>query len=91
MNKPSISLMPLQRGGDGSITAFHWVFNYHGAEAQFWVLPTELPRPYGISDSELARLELHRFLHALEVAVDSVDGHHHRSSVGERMTGVVGK
>jgi hypothetical protein len=91
MNTPSISLMPLQRSGDGRVTAFHWVLNYHGAEAQFWVLPTELPRPHGIGDSELALLELQRFLDALEVAVDSADGHRHRPSLGERVTGGVGK
>jgi hypothetical protein len=91
MNKPSISLMPLQRSGDGRITALHWVLNYRGAEAQFWVLPTELPRPHGIGDSELARLELQRFFDALEVAVDSDDGHRHRPSLRKRVTGVVGK
>jgi hypothetical protein len=91
MNKPSISLMPLQRSGDGSITAFHWVLNYHGAEAQFWVLPTELPRPHEISDSELARLELQRLFYALEVAVDFDDGHRHQPLLRERVTGVVGK
>jgi hypothetical protein len=90
MNKPSISLMPLQRSGNGSIAAFHWVLNYHGAEAQFWVLPAELPRPHGIGDSELARLELQRFLDALAAAVDSEDGHRHRPSLGQRV-GVAGK
>ena len=91
MNKPSISLMPLQRSGDGRITAFHWVLDYRGAEAQFWVLPTELPRPHGVSDSELARLELQGFFDALKVAADSDDGHRHRPSLGERVNGVVGK
>jgi hypothetical protein len=86
MNKPSISLMPLQRGGDGRITAFHWVLGYHGAEAQFWILPTDLPRPHAIADFELARLELHRFLEALEVAMDT-----HRSSLREHVAGGVGK
>jgi hypothetical protein len=91
MNKPLLSLMPLQRSGDGRITAFHWVLNYRGAEAQFWVLPTELPRPHGIGDSELARLELERFFDALGVAVDSNNGHRHRPSLEERVTAVVGK
>jgi len=91
MNKPSISLMPLQRGGDGSITAFHWVLNYRGAEARFWVLPTELPRPHGISDSELARLELQRFFDALEVVVDFDHGHHDQPLLRERVTGFVDK
>jgi hypothetical protein len=91
MNKPSISLMPLQRSGDGRVTAFHWVLHYHGAEAQFWVLPTELPRPHGIGDSELARLELQRFLDALVAAVNSEDGDRHRPSFAQRVTGVAGK
>jgi hypothetical protein len=82
MNKPSISLMPLQRSGDGRITAFHWVFHYPGAEVQFWILPTELPRPRTIGDFELARLELHRFLEALEEAVDSNDEQRPRFVVG---------
>jgi hypothetical protein len=69
MTGPSISFNPPQRTGDGRVTAFHWVLEYRGAEAQVWILPTELPRPHAIDDFEMARLEVHRFLEALEEAV----------------------
>jgi hypothetical protein len=66
MIEPSISFNPPQRAGDGRVTAFHWVLEYSGAEAQVWILPTELPRPQAMGDSEMARLEVLRFLEALE-------------------------
>jgi hypothetical protein len=50
-----------------------------------------LPRPHGIGDSELARLELQRFLDALVAAVNSEDGDRHRPSFAQRVTGVAGK
>jgi hypothetical protein len=70
MTKPSISLNRPQRAGDGRVTAFHCVLEYSGAEAQVWILPTELPRPHAMQDSEMAQVEVLRFLEALKEALN---------------------
>lgn len=75
MTKPSISLNRPQRAGDGRVTAFHWALEYSSAEAQVWILPTELPRPHAMHDSELAQLEVLRFLEALKEALVKHAGH----------------
>ena len=74
MTEPSISLNQPQRAGDGRVTAFHWVLECSGAEAQVWILPTELPRPQAMDESEMARLEVLRVLEALEDALEKHAG-----------------